>query len=366
MPSFEHSKSSNLWSVRFRVIAEGKEAQKRLSGYRTKKEANQAYLEFMANYKPEKLADGGLTFDALVAAYMAYLRSRTKESTVYDTEGKINNRILPYFTGRKVASIKPLDVLQWQQTIAGYSYKYRLGLRGHLSSLLRYADRYYDIPSIMNKVDPLRNTEPEKEMLFWTEEEFGKFIAEVPEKNAAHRMYFLTLYLLGCRKGEALALTWNDIDLRQGLVSITKNITRKTKDAPYLITTPKNRASVRKVSMPGSLCAEFEKYRESLGSVATDDSFVFGVDHPLTERTTDRVFANACKAAGVKKIRLHDLRHSCASLLISRGVSIVAVSKRLGHTNIEQTLNTYSHMMPRDDEMMLQIVDEVLGTFGTS
>lgn len=365
MPSFEQSKSSKLWSVRFRVIAEGREAQKRLSGYRTKKEANQAYLEFMASYKPEKLADGGLTFDALVEAYLIYSKGRTKESTFYESEGKIRNHLLPYFSGRKVASIKPLDILQWQQTVSSYSYKYQSNLRGYLSSLLRYADRYYDIPSIMSRVDPLRNTEPKKEMQFWTEAEFKKFIGAIPPKDQMHRLYFLTLYLLGCRKGEALALTWNDIDLSHGLVSITKNITRKTKDAPYLVTTPKNRASNRKVSMPKSLCAEFEKYRESLGDAATDDSFVFGGDRPLADRTTDRIFGNACKDAGVKKIRLHDLRHSCASLLISHGVSIVAVSKRLGHTNIEQTLNTYSHMMPRDDEMMLQIFDEVLGTVGT-
>lgn len=366
MPSYERSQSSKLWSVRFRLNSGGKEVNKRLSGYRTKKEAEQAYLAFLAQEKPDKLADHGLLFEALVEAYLVYLRQNTKESTVYDTDHKIRNRILPYFQGRRVANIKPLDVQMWMDTLSEYSYKYRLGLRGHLSALLRYADRYYDIPTIMNKVAPLRNTEPKKEMLFWTEDEFRRFIQCIPIKYPAHRMYFLTLYLVGCRKSEALALTWKDIDLENGLISITKSITRKIDGAPYKVTTPKNLASNRTVSIPKSLCDEFAKYRASLGDTANEDSFVFGGDHPLVERTTDRLMANASKEAGVKKIRLHDLRHSCASLLISKGVTIVAVSKRLGHSNIEQTLNTYSHMMPRDDEMMLQIVDQVMDFVGTN
>lgn len=365
MASYEQSKSSKLWSVRFRTTVGGKEVNKRLSGYRTKKEAQQGYLAYLADESPEKLADTGLTFDGLVEGYLAYLRNNTKESSAYDIESKIRSRILPYFGGKRVASIKALDVQQWLDSLTDCSFKYKQVLRGQLSTLLRYADRYYDIPSVMQKVAPLRNNEPKKEMECWTDAEFSRFLACVPPNREEYRMLFLTLYLLGCRKGEALALTWADIDTANGVVSITKSLTRKTSEGAYKITTPKNQSSSRKVSIPKSLCAEFENYRHSLGEEATDGAFVFGGEHPLAARTTDRVFAQACTDAGVKKIRLHDLRHSCASLLISHGVSIVAVSKRLGHSNVEQTLNTYSHLMPRDDEMMLNIVEQVLGSVGT-
>lgn len=365
MPSFEQSKSSKLWSVRFRTMIEGKEVNKRLSGFRTKKEAQQGYLAYLASDKPEKLAVGGLTFDALLEAYLAYLRGNSKESSVYDIESKCRNRILPYFTGKRVASIKALDVQGWLDSLTDCSFSYKQTLRSQMSTLLLFAYRYYDIPSVMPKVLPLRNNEPKKEMECWSEDEFAKFLACVPEQRVAHRIYFLTLYLLGCRKGEALALTWKDIDLEQGVVTINKSVTRKTKDAEYKVTTPKNQSSNRKVSIPDSLCAEFALYRLSLGERATDESFVFGVDRPLADSTTDRIFAAACAEAGVKKIRIHDLRHSCASLLISRGISIVAVSKRLGHSKVEQTLNTYSHLMPRDDELMLKIADEIVAAVGT-
>lgn len=365
MPSYEQSKSSKLWSVRFREMAGGKEINKRLSGFRTKKDAQQGYLNYLAEQKPQELVEGGLKFEELVAAYLAYEKDRTKESSLYDIRKKIEGKILPFFKGKLVSEIKPIDIVAWQQSLSGYSYKYRHVLRGHLNGMLRYADRYYDIPNAMNKVDPLRNTEAKKEMLFWTEEEFGKFLAAVPADRQDYRLFFLTLYILGCRKGEALALTWDDVDTKRGIVSITKNITRKVEGRAYAVTTPKNTASDRKVSIPMEMCAEYEKYRQSLKIKSDSSAFVFGGKEPLKDRTTDRVFANSCQSAGVKKIRLHDLRHSCASLLISRGVSIVAVSKRLGHTNVEQTLNTYSHMMPSDDQMMQSVISDVLAKLGT-
>lgn len=364
MASYEQSKSSKLWSVRFRTMIGGKEVNKRLSGFRTKKEAEAGYRAFMADTEPDKLAVGGLRFDELVEAYIAYLRTTTKESTVYTLEGKIRGHIAPFFGSRFVHAIKPIDVLEWQNTLMEYSYTYRLSLRGQLSALLRHADRYYDIPSIMSKIAPLRNTEPVKEMQCWSEEEFGAFYAAIPEEQKVYRLYFLTLYLLGCRKGEGLALTWSDVDIEHKTVSISKNITRKVSGAAYAVTTPKNRASNRKVSIPGRLVEEFKNYRQSLGNGATGQAFVFGGEDPLKDRTVDRVFAKAVEEAGVPKIRIHDLRHSCASLLISHGVSIVAVSKRLGHKNVEQTLNTYAHLMPRDDELMIEISEKVMETIG--
>lgn len=365
MPSYEQSKSSKLWSVRFRAMVGGREVNKRLSGFARKKDAEQAYLRFLAEETPEKLADTGLMFEGLVEAYLAYLRSNTKESSAYDIESKIRTRIMPYFGGKRVASIKALDVQKWLDSLTDCSFKYKQVLRGQLSTLLRYADRYYDIPTVMHKVAPMRNTEPKKEMECWTEDEFARFIKAIPEQHKAYRMLFLTLYILGCRKGEALALTWADLDLQNGIVSITKSVTRKTSEASYKVTTPKNQSSNRKVSIPKTLCAEFERYRNSLAENHLESAFVFGGDDPLAERTIDRIFTQACKDAEVKKIRIHDLRHSCASMLISNGVSIVAVSKRLGHSNVEQTLNTYSHLMPRDEEMMLGIAENIMVSLGT-
>lgn len=355
MPSYEQSKDSKLWSVRFRENVDGKSVNRRLSGFYSRAEAEQAYQQYIGDN-----ASRNLIFDDLVDSYLSYQKGRVKESTLYDISKKIRNRILPYFVGRVVMSIKPIDIMNWQITLENYSYKYKHVLQGHLTGILRFAEKYYDIPCIMNKVDSFRNTEAHKEMQFWTVEEFGKFIKHIPKDKWEYRLFFITLYVLGCRKGEALALTWNDFDFDSGVVSITKSITRKVEGKPYAVTTPKNLSSNRKILITNSFCNEFLKYRQTLGDIATDTAFVFGVTRPLPERTIDRIFSQACMDAGVKRIRIHDLRHSCASLLISRGVPVTAISKRLGHKNIEQTLNTYSHMMPEDEAMMQGIMNELI------
>lgn len=87
-------------------------------------------------------------------------------------------------------------------------------------------------------------------------------------------------------------------------------------------------------------------------------NLVFAGEKPLADSNIQRVQEIACKEAKVKKIRLHDFRHSHASLLLGNGASIVAVAKRLGHTNIEQTLNTYAHMMPQEDDLIVKILQK--------
>lgn len=352
MPSYDQRGKDKLWSVRFREkLRDGTTQNKRLSGYRTKKEAQRAYVEYMAEQgsTAEDAPDERLLFDDLLADYLAHQQTRIKPSSVYSIESKINQHIAPYFAGRIVDEITPRDILGWQQSLESYSYKYKTGLRTQLSSIYKFGERYHDVKNIMSRVEGFRNLEPKKEMQFWTPDEFHTFIAAVDDPLWA--LYFRLLYVTGCRKGESLALTWNDIDFEGCKISITKSITRKTKDAAYAVTTPKNRSSVRDVAIPQSLADDLAAWHDSLDK-RDDNLFVFGGEDPFTDRTIDRRLADWCAQSGVKKIRLHDFRHSCASLLIASGVSIVAVSRHLGHTNIEQTLNTYSHMMPSDADRM--------------
>jgi integrase len=197
----------------------------------------------------------------------------------------------------------------------------------------------------MSKVEPLRNLEGKKEMLFWTPEEFKAFIAAVSPK---FKTFFNFLYVTGCRKGEALALTVSDIDFGACRATIYKSVTNKTTKGAYTVTTPKNNASVRSVELPEWLVAAIKEEAPKKG-------YLFGGERPYSTTHLDRVFAEGIAKSGVKRIRIHDLRHSCASLLISQGVPIVAVSRRLGHSDIEQTLNTYSHMLPKDEKRIVSV-----------
>lgn len=432
MPSFEQNKKSKLWSVRFREIDEnGITHQKRLSGFRTKKEAQYGYEDYCiaksAN-TPRKAEnnDRELTFDELLALYYKYQQERVKRSSLYEMQKKIDKRLLPAFTGKKMSEIKPIDILNWQSELSReLSFSYTTSLFSLLCAIYKYGEKYHDIKNITVKVDRPRNTEPKKEMQIWTPEEMSRFLECAEDRM--YKTFFLLLYATGCRRGEAEALTWNDIDTEKGEMKISKSLTRKSPTAPWEITTPKNAGSNRTVSLPKKLCQALNEYkyecekeykqnrssptavpsssttsptpppsasfhpqtvervacsrrfptRSTFSSSQYDQpipdnnppqerasipntNFVFGGDRPLSERTTDRYFAETAARAGLKRIRIHDLRHSCASLLISKGASIVAVSRRLGHTNIEQTLNTYSHMLPDDNSKILITLNSVL------
>ncbi len=371
MPSYEQNKNSKLWSVRFRETdIDGTTRQKRLSGFRTKKEAQYGYEDYCikknaeeaekaaarANERPEDPND--MFFDTLLSLYYKYKQGRIKTSSLYEVERKINKRILPYFTGKQMKDIKPIDILNWQNDMSSqFSFNYTSDLMTMLTAVYRYGEKYHDITNITVKVDKPRNTEPKKEMEFWTPEEFAAFRACA--EDPTYKMFFTTLYVTGCRRGEAEALSWSDIDLKRSTIKISKSLTRKSPTAPWELTTPKNVSSNRTVKMPPSLCKMFKEYKEQQFEEYAEPKFVFGGDRPIASRTTDRYFTDVCEKAGVKRIRLHDLRHSCASLLISKGVSIVAVSRQLGHSNIEQTLNTYSHLMPDDQSKIIAELETV-------
>lgn len=360
MPSYEQNKSSKLWSVRFREIdADGITHQKRLSGFATKKAAQYGYEDYCikkneedaeraaakANEHPDDPND--MYFDTLLKLYYKYQQSRIKASSLYEIERKVNKRILPFFAEKRMKDIKPIDVLNWQNEMSKqFSFNYTSDLMTMLTAVYRYGEKYHDITNIMVKVDKPRNTEPKKEMEFWTPEEFAAFRSCADDLT--FRMFFTTLYITGCRRGEAEALSWKDVDLKRSTLKISKSLTRKSPTAPWELTTPKNASSNRTITLPPSLCQLLKEYKAKQAETCSDPKFVFGGERPLASRTTDRYFADTCQKADVKKIRIHDLRHSCASLLISKGVSIVAVSRQLGHSNIEQTLNTYSHLMPDD------------------
>jgi integrase len=369
MPSFEKSASSGLWSCRFREIDEnGVQKNRRLSGFKTKREAQHGYEDYVTEKaerderrKLERAAEADaaeLTFDQLLAMYYEYEKPRVKESSFYDIEKKIATNIVPFFAGRKIKDIKPADVLKWQSTLAEFSYNYKKHLQTLLTSVFRYGERYHDIPNVMKKVEKPRRLTQKKEMLFWTPQELALAIDTIAEEK--YRVFFSFLFFSGCREGEAFALTWDDLDLQRGIVNIDKSLTRKAHDGdkPYKITPPKNDASYRRVPIPTELCIILAVYKANEHSSGKLGTFVFGGDRPLSLSTCERRLTAAAKAAGVKRIRIHDLRHSCATYLIHKKVSIVTVSRHLGHSDVTQTLNTYAHAMPDDHDELLAVLNQ--------
>lgn len=349
---------NKTWSVRFRYINEDqKEIQKRLSGFSTKKEANEEYIKFTATakqYVKLEKETHELTFLELYEEFKIFQKTRIKESSYFTFCSRSSKHILPFFSSFKVKQISPKDILNWQNSIDKYSYKYKTSLRQNLSSLLKYAEKYYGLDNKLRLVDNFRKPIKKKEMQIWTPNEFKKFIEKV--SDVTYRTFFYALYLTGARRGEIMATTWKDWDLEKSILNIDKTYTSKNlgNHTGGTSSLPKNEFSIREISIPENLLEIMREYKKS--NYSDLHSRVF----QITETTLDRIKKKACLDADVKEIRIHDFRHSHASLLISEGLSIVAVAKRLGHGKIEQTLNTYSHLMPNEDLKMANLLSKCL------
>ena len=165
------------------------------------------------------------------------------------------------------------------------------------------------------------------------------------------------------RSGELKGLTWEDIDFDKKILRVNKNIVsiKSNEGKSYIITTPKTKSSVRQIPIANILLDDLKKlYSMSKNkSKFTKKWFVFGDNNPITSGKI-RIHKNKnCKLSGVKQIRIHDFRHSCASLLINNNANVTLVAKYLGHAKIDETLNTYSHLYKSQMDEIINIIDNL-------
>lgn len=361
MASFQ--KQSNKWTVRFRFVnQEGKEVHKRLGGFDTKKQAEQAYINFLNTHKQnQKLSENAqeiklIKFENLLDEFFIFKASRVKSSTIYDLELLFAKNITPYFKNIQIGKIDKSSILRWQQSLdeKNFSFKYKTKLRWALNSFFNYLNKYYDVENVVQKVDNFVKPKIKKEINIWTFEQFQTFIKFTEEP---YTTFFKTLYYLGLRLGECLALSPNDIDFKKNTVNINKSLTEKVKNKPYEIVSPKNVSSYRQIEMPKELANDLKSFIDKFAP----KTFLFGSEKPFATTTLRRFYLKYITLAGVPKIKLHDFRHSHASLLIDLGANIVLIARRLGHADIEMTLNTYSHLMPNTENEIIKKLNN-LGT----
>jgi integrase len=340
--------NTNTWRAVYRYTdwkGERKQTQKR--GFPTKREAQAWEREQLQKTQ----ADLDMIFESFVETYTADMKNRMKENTWETKEHIIRTKLLPYFGKRKLCDIQPKEIIAWQNEMINYkdehekpySPVYLKTLHNQLSCLFNHAVKYYGLSqNPAAKVGNMGKAK-NKEMLFWTKEEYLKFTDAMMDKPLSFYAFEI-LYWCGIREGELLALTPADIDFEKKTVSITKSYQRlKGRD---VITTPKTPKSNRVIKMPQFLCDEIQEYIKMLyGAESTDRLF------PVTKYYLNHEMQRGCKATGVKKIRIHDLRHSHISLLIDMGFSAIAIADRVGHKSIDITYN-YAHLFPsRQTEM---------------
>lgn len=336
------------WKVDYSYVDwQGSRKRSTKRGFNTKREAEEWGRSFLA----QKQADVTMTFGDFIEVYYEDMEARLKEHTMINKRYVIDLKVLPYFKEMKLSDIKASTVRKWQNELIkkGYSDTYLKSINNQLSAILNHAVRFYELKSNPCRQAGSMGKNHADDMQFWTKEEFNIFIEHVMDKQTSY-LAFETLYWTGMRIGELLALTSSDIDISKKTISITKSYQRlKRRD---VITEPKTPKSKRIISIPTFLVADYEDYLLKLYDY-DKNSRVFSI----TKGYLTCEMKRGVKESGVKKIRLHDLRHSHCSHLIELGFTPVAIAERLGHEKVETTLNTYVHLYPNKQNEIADKLD---------
>ena len=294
----------------------GNRKRKQKRGFRTKGEAKEWERDFL-----QQQSQGvDIEFGNFLEIYYKDMDVRLRESTMSMKRYIIELKIRPYFEKKVLSEITVADIRAWQNELLsykdkngkGYAPTYLKTINCQLTAIFNYAIRYYNLPgNPCKKAGAIGKSKGELKD-FWMQDEFNEFLKTVEDKPDA-RLAFLVLYWTGMRIGELLALTYYDVNLEEKTISINKSYQRlKGKD---VITQPKTPKSIRVITMPDFLVEEFREYYSHLyGIMKKDRLFHF------TKSYMEHNLISGIKKSGVKRIRLHDLRHSHASMLVDMGV----------------------------------------------
>lgn len=357
MPAYKDK--TGKWFCKFYYTDwQGNNRQKWKRGFATKKEA----LAYERDFLEKQSANPDMTFQNLYELYMEDMTARLKQSTILTKKHICETHILPFFGKKPINEIKASDVRRWQNQLMnspkGYSKTYLKTINNQLTCMINYAKRFYDLnTNPCGQAGSIGQAKAE-EMDYWTYDEYIAFRGGIKDKPLSY-ICFQVLYWTGMREGELLALTAADIDLVAKQIDINKTYQRLRGED--IITTPKTRKSKRKVPIPDFLCQELQEYMDSRYMLAPNEKLF-----PITKSFLSHEMERGCKKTGVKRIRIHDIRHSHASLLINQGCDALILADRLGHEKVSTTLNTYSHLFPHKQQELVSNLEQLAATVGVT
>lgn len=329
--------------------------------FKTKKEAEHEERLFKINIEKQDISSVSLTFYDIYNEYMLKHSKEIKKQSVV----KINNQFKQLSSIHKIKinsfDLSKYNLLRKEIEDKNLSVEYSNKLLGLLKRLIIYSNKYYNTnDKILKFIENFKSVnEFKKEMNFFTYDEYKKFDSVIDKMD--YKIFFMILYYMGLRQGEAQALTWKDINFNKSELSIRKTLTTKLKGELWTISTPKTKGSKRILPIPKNVLERLKMHYKQVKQYKDFSSewFIFGCSAPFKETTICENKNKYCKLAKIKQIRIHDFRHSCASLLVNQGASITLVSKYLGHSKVSMTLNTYSHFYKSELADITKIIEKL-------
>lgn len=344
MPVYK-KEQSGTWFCKFCYTDwKGARRQKKKEGFKTKKEAQ----DFERDFLNKATSSCDMHFSCMAQLYLEDCAPRLKPTTLFNKETMIRQKILPWFGDLPTTDITAAAVRRWQNELMekGFSPTYLKAIHNQASAIFNFAVKYYHLENNPCRLAGSMGKTRPAEMQIWTAEEFHGFLQAVSNKPSAVAAFSM-LFWTGLRSGELLALTREDFDFQTGTVSISKSFARQNRQD--LILPPKTPKSRRVVTMPAFLTQIMKDFTADKPS---------GRIFTQTKHFLFHEMERGCAKAGVRRIRVHDLRHSHASFLIEKGCSPLLIAERLGHENIQTTLQIYSHLYPNKQYEVSEMIQQ--------
>jgi len=359
--------------------ASGKKQQKWVGGHRTKREAEDALVEALERMRTGMWVDPGVTtLGEFLAEWLAAMETNVLDTTFRAYEQSMRNWVVPRLGSVRLAEVTPMHLRSLQTELlrdgrvdgnGGLAPRSVASCRRVLSQALKDAVRWgLLIRNPMDAVDPPRVVDAE--MVTWSDTQARAFLDAV----AGDRLYAMWVLFLttGVRRGELAGLRWDDVELERATMAIVRNRVSAGRGRAVSTHQPKTRRGRRNVALDVTSVDVLRAHRTAqleermrLGPAWVDSGYVFcGIDgaalHPDTITTT---FKSIIRDLDVPQIRLHDLRHTSATLALKAGVHPKVVSERLGHATVSITLDRYSHVL---DGMQAEAAEQIGAVvFGT-
>lgn len=341
-----YDEKQKTWYAKFRYKDwQGNNHWATKRGFPRKKDA-QLYEH---DYKNKAIQNPTLTINTLISEYLEDYKLNHKESSYRTVKRILERHVKPYFNNAPLVDITPYKIKCWQNELAKTNAAESSTKTYNVvfNTLMNYAVKYHGVTRNPFSVTGTTG-KMAKSMDFWEHEEFKKFDAAMVD-DPIYRVMFNILFYSGIRVGELMGLTVNDFDFTNNTIIIDKQY-----NTDYgTLTIPKTAAGKRTITLPVSIMAMVKDLFDSFYVIPEPRPFALTTRHGLAF-----VLQKYADKAGVRRIKLHDLRHSHASMLIKQGANVSAIAKRLGHSSPATTLNVYSHVYHNEDFEIADMLDK--------
>ncbi|MDE5557628.1 MAG: site-specific integrase [Ruminococcus sp.] len=336
-----YKRSDGRWEGRYKNGFRDDGKPKYRSVYaKTYSEVKEKLLKLKAT-EQENITPCSLTVEILLNEWLNMKKLSVKESTIANYVFKINRHLKPFFSGLKFSLLSPKIVYDFiaEKKSEGLSTKYISDMIVILKSMAKYTAKTYHCTNEIADVEPPKTTK--RELKLYSEDEQKILKSALMKEINPTKLGILLCLFSGIRIGELCALKWNDIDLSNGLLHVTKTCQRikRSNSTKIVITSPKSASSSRSIPLPEFLLNILREFTPS----DNNSYFLSGSEKIVEPRTMQYRFKSVLKKANLPSMNFHSLRHIFATNCIEIGFDVKTLSEILGHGSTGITLNLYVH-----------------------